>query len=131
MQIQVVTPEKKAYDGEADSILVPGKAGNFEIYKNHASILSSLVPGVLRIRNGQTDTIFNVSGGIIEFNANNAVVLAEAAETPSEIDLKRVQAAKERALERIKSRQEVDLARAQRSLSRALSRERVFEKYGA
>ncbi len=131
MQIQVLTPEKKAYDGEVDSILAPGKDGNFEIYKNHAPILSSLIPGILRIRNGQTDTLFHLSGGFLEFNANKAIVLAEAAETPSEIDLKRAKAAKERALGRIQSHQEVDVARAQRSLSRALSRERVYEKYGA
>ena len=128
MKLQILTPDKIVFDGEVESLLVPGAAGPFEILKDHAPILSSLVPGELRFRKDRAESHFNVSGGFLEFHANQAVVLAEAAETPQQIDLKRAQAAKARAEERLaQARSDVDKARAQKALARATARQRLAQ----
>ena len=131
MQLQILTPDKAVFDGEVQALLVPGAAGPFEILKDHAPILSSLVPGELRVKAEGKETYFNVSGGFLEFHANKAVVLAKAAETPAEIDLKRAFASKQRAEKRLTDpvvAAELDRPRAQRSLLRAMARQHLLEK---
>ena len=131
MKLQILTPDKAVFDGEVQGLLVPGAAGPFEILKDHAPILSSLVPGELRVKAEGKETYYNVSGGFLEFHANQAVVLAEAAETPAEIDAKRVQAARARAEKRLTdpvTAAALDRPRAQRALARALARQRLLEK---
>lgn len=131
MKLQILTPDKAVFDGEVQGLLVPGAAGPFEILKGHAPILSSLVPGELRVKAEGRETFYNVSGGFLEFHADKAVVLAEAAETPAEIDAKRVQAARERAEKRLSdpvTAAALDRPRAQRALARAIARQRLLEK---
>ena len=48
MKIQILTPEKAVFDAEAESVRVPGELGGFEVLKDHAPILSGLVPGLMR-----------------------------------------------------------------------------------
>lgn len=130
MKLQILTPDKSVFEGEVNALLVPGAAGPFEILKDHAPILSSLVSGVLQIRIGNKESLFNVSGGFLEFHQNQAVVLAEAVETPKEIDLKRVEIARQKALDMIANPAiaAVDKAQAKLALARAESRRRIAEK---
>ena len=50
MTVEILTPEKKFFSGEAESILMPGADGKFEILKDHAPLISSLKEGEIRIR---------------------------------------------------------------------------------
>ena len=128
MKLQILTPDKVVFDGEVESLLVPGAAGPFEILKDHAPILSSLVPGELRFRKDRAESHFNVSGGFLEFHANQAVVLAEAAETPQQIDMKRALAAKARAEERLLHGMDgLDKVRAHKARARAAARQRLAQ----
>ena len=81
MKLQILTPDKVAYDGEAEALLVPGKSGPFEILKGHAPILSSLVPGEVRLRKDKMEITYQVSGGFLEFHGDQAVVLVDTAES--------------------------------------------------
>jgi F-type H+-transporting ATPase subunit epsilon len=126
MKLQILTPDKIVYDGEVEALLVPGAAGPFEILKDHAPILSSLVAGELRVKKDRKEAYYAVSGGFIEFHANQATVLAEAAETPEEIDVKRVAAAKKRALDNLNN--PAERTAAQKALARARVREKISEK---
>ena len=129
MHLQILTPEKTTFDGEIDSVRVPGEAGSFEILNKHAPILASLLLGDVRIRVAGKDTHYHVAGGFIEFSHNKGVILADAAEKVGEIDLERAKAARERAEKRIRNTAHVDTLRAQKALMRALSRERFVEKF--
>ena len=129
MHLQILTPEKTSFDGEAESISAPGEAGGFEILKDHAPILSSLVPGVVRLLSSGQVHNFHVSFGFLEFSHNKGVILADAVEKPGEIDLERVRIAKEKAQKDLENREKVDINQVQKSLMRALSRERFHEKF--
>jgi len=78
MQVEIVTPDKKVYEGEADGVQLPGSLGSFEVLKNHAPIISSLNKGKVRVRSGKDTQFFEISGGIVEVLHNNVIVLAES-----------------------------------------------------
>ena len=66
MKIEIITPDKKIFDGEIKSVRVPGKKGSFQVLKDHAPIISTLENGLVRIINQENnELIFDISGGVI------------------------------------------------------------------
>lgn len=80
MNLEVITPEKTLYQGEVNSLHVPGSKGSFTILKNHAPIISTLEKGVLSIltKENKSESI-EIEGGIIEVKKNKIIVLADMA----------------------------------------------------
>tara|TARA_B100000161_G_scaffold53071_1_gene34783 strand:- start:321 stop:557 length:237 start_codon:yes stop_codon:yes gene_type:complete len=78
MTLEIITPEKELYNGIVTSVKVPGSAGEFEILNNHASIVSSLINGNIRVINDEQEELnFNIKSGVIEMQKNKIVILAE------------------------------------------------------
>lgn len=73
LQVTIVSPETTLFEGAADSVVVPGEKGQFEILKQHAPIISSLTAGIV-ICNGPTSFEQTIKGGFVEV-ANNRVSL--------------------------------------------------------
>jgi F-type H+-transporting ATPase subunit epsilon len=79
MKIEIITPDKKIYDGEIKSVRVPGKKGSFQVLKDHAPIISTLDSGSVRmIDQDNNEIIYNISGGVIEVKANKIILLADS-----------------------------------------------------
>ncbi|MEL6123353.1 MAG: ATP synthase F1 subunit epsilon [Bacteroidota bacterium] len=75
MNLVILTPEKEVYTGEVTSVKVPGTSGQFEILKDHAPIVASLVEGEVRIIDGAGERqIYQITQGFIEV-INNEVSL--------------------------------------------------------
>ena len=94
MNITVLTPDKEIFEGQINSVKVPGTQGEFQVLKNHAPIVSSLDKGVVYLvtsggefryydeESGQIKTAkepgkkisYSISGGFIEV-LNNEVSL--------------------------------------------------------
>jgi F-type H+-transporting ATPase subunit epsilon len=71
-----------------------------------------------------------VGGGFAEVTPEHVTVLADSAEKPDEIDIKRAEAARQRAIKRVRSSDEdIDMERAELALRRALTRLRVAARY--
>lgn len=80
MYLEIITPDRKIFEGEVDLVQLPGSKGAFEILKNHAPIISTLDKGTLRIQEtGGREKVFEVDGGVIENKANKIIVLIESA----------------------------------------------------
>ena len=78
MLLEIISPDKKLYSGEADLIQLPGSKGSFEILKNHAPIISTLEKGQIKIVAPDGNlTTFDIDGGVIEVKNNKIIVLAE------------------------------------------------------
>lgn len=78
MHLEIITPEKKLFEGEITLIQVPGTKGLFEILNNHAPIISTLEGGKIKIKDPEGETsFFEIQGGVIEAKSNNIIVLAE------------------------------------------------------
>lgn len=79
MKIEIITPEKKVFDGEIKSVRVPGKKGSFQVLKDHAPIVSTLENGrVILVDMDGTESIYEINGGVIEVKANKIILLADS-----------------------------------------------------
>jgi F-type H+-transporting ATPase subunit epsilon len=77
MTLEILTPDKKVFEGEVTSVTVPGTQGSFEILNNHAPIISTLEDGKLTVRNNGKQDVFYIKGGVVEMSDNKVMVLAE------------------------------------------------------
>ena len=79
MKIEIITPDKKVFEGDIKSIRVPGKKGSFQVLKDHAPIISTLENGpVIMVDQQGNETRYEISGGVIEVKANTIILLAES-----------------------------------------------------
>jgi F-type H+-transporting ATPase subunit epsilon len=81
MQIEILTPEKKLFSGDAYGIQLPGVNGSFEVLEKHAPMVSALGSGAIKIlldRKGNTAK-YTISGGFVEVLNNTVSVLLEKA----------------------------------------------------
>jgi F-type H+-transporting ATPase subunit epsilon len=79
MQLEIVTPDQKLFEGEVRHVQLPGKEGLFGILDNHAPIVSTLVKGRIKVEaNGGDIQLFEIEGGVVEMNNNKVIVLAES-----------------------------------------------------
>ena len=78
MELIVLTPEKEIFQGEINSVKVPGASGQFEILNGHAPIVSSLVTGPVRILNASGEKKeFNIEKGFVEVLNNEVSLLVQ------------------------------------------------------
>jgi len=80
MQLDILTPEKKIFSGEASLLMLPGLDGLFEILDRHAPLIAAIGQGTLKYQSDKQTTYLKVSGGFVECLNNKVVVLAEKAE---------------------------------------------------
>jgi F-type H+-transporting ATPase subunit epsilon len=130
LQLEIVTPEKLAYQGEVDSVQLPGSEGELGVLPHHAPLVSTLGRGELRLRKGGEDEFFAIVGGFLQVLPDKVVVMAETADMASEIDLERAQEARRKAEQALESGfvEGADLAAARAALQTALLRIRVAER---
>jgi F-type H+-transporting ATPase subunit epsilon len=124
IELEVVTPQRHVLDENVQSIEMPGKDGYLGILPGHAPLLTELGVGVLTYQKGAETRRLTVIGGYAEVLPDRVIVLAELSERAEEIDVARVQAARDRAqaeLARAGS-PEVDWQQASLALERALAR---------
>jgi len=128
-QLEIVTPEKKVVETAAEEVQIPGKNGYLGILPGHAPLITELAVGEVMFRENLTEQHLAVAWGFAEVLPNKVTILAETAERPSEIDVKRAREAKERAEQRLSSGDSsVDVERALDALHRAEARLDVAAK---
>lgn len=92
MFLEIVTPEASILTAEINSVTVPGIKGSFQMLKNHASLVSLLIEGVVVFNGAPTitegfedrftknkdgDWLFDIKGGTIELKNNRIIILAD------------------------------------------------------
>ena len=77
MKLEIITPEKNVFNGEADLVQLPGSDGLFEILKNHAPMIAALGKGNVKIGNNDKFEFIEINGGVVEVLNNRILVLAE------------------------------------------------------
>ncbi len=80
LQVELVTPEKMLFSGDATMVEAPGVEGDFGVLPQHSPLVSLLREGAVTIHVGSSTKIFNVTGGTAEVNEEGIVILAESAE---------------------------------------------------
>lgn len=133
IHFEIATPERVVYKEDVDGVTLPTKEGEITILPNHLPLVGVLIPGALTVRKGGQESYMAVSGGFIEVQpGNRVVVLADTAERAEELDIEAITAAQERARKLVEEKRnatEVDFAEASAGLARELARLRVARKH--
>lgn len=126
---QILTPTGVAYEGETESVKIPGQLGSFEVRRNHAPMVSLMNIGVARVTGSDNkEQLYAISGGFTEVNDNTVIIMAEAAEEQHDIDVERAKKAKARAEEELKKGpKDLTERQAELKLKRAINRIKVSE----
>lgn len=77
MNLEIITPDKTIFKGEADLIQLPGIDGFFEILNNHAPLISVLGKGIIKVKKDKSEDFYEVKAGVVEVLNNKVLVLAE------------------------------------------------------
>ena len=75
MKLEVITPEKKMFEGEVEAVRFPGVDGSFQVLKGHAPIISSLSEGKIKVDLINNDQDYKDASGLIESDATNSKVI--------------------------------------------------------
>ena len=86
LRLEIVTPEKKIYSDDVDSVVVPGSEGEMGILTDHAPLMTMLQPGELRVFKGGEELRMAIGSGFIEVSNNKVAVLTDMAVHESDID---------------------------------------------
>ncbi len=122
-KLQIITPERKFYEGEASMVELTTTEGDIGVYRNHIPMTAIVAPGILKIHEEGGVKNAALMSGFIEILPEKIVVMAEVVEWPDEIDANRAEEAKIRAERRLKEQSgKIDNARAEAALRRALIR---------
>ncbi len=130
--LTLVTPQKKIVEGAPlKEVFVPAFRGELEILPGHAPLITTLSEGVLRYKlEGAADLkSVAISWGYCEVTPEGQVnILAETAEAPGEIDLKRAEQARTESLEKLANVTFDEFEKYQRKFMRAEARIKTVQK---
>src|SRR6056297_3600337 len=124
VKLQILTPEKQFFDDKIQLVVVKGVEGTIGLMYDHEPFVTPLGIGPIKILQGNEVRHAAISQGFVQAMEDKIVILADTAEWPEEIDLKRAEEAKKRAEERLKKRHEyeIDALRAEIALKKAVTR---------
>jgi F-type H+-transporting ATPase subunit epsilon len=104
LQVKVVTAEREVLSEEAaDMVIAPGAEGVVGILPRHAPLLTTLQPGIIRVKKGGTEDSMAVGGGFLQVARAQVLILADTAERADELDSSRAEEARNRAREALTS----------------------------
>ncbi len=118
LQVSVLSPSKIVAQATTSYLQVPGINGYLGILPGHTSFVTELGVGELKIGEGNKEVYF-VAGGYLDVNNDKVTVMVDVAELLPQIDRKRAEEAKNRALQRLEQKVDIDIGRAQAALMRA------------
>src|SRR3989344_1086500 len=121
LSLTILTPQSQIFSGEADEVIAPTAGGEIGILPNHVSLVTQILPGELRVKNGGKTDFFAIMGGYLEVANNQVNVLGDYAVRAEDIEVAKAEQAKTRA-EKAKSEKvsQQDLAVINAELRRSL-----------
>ncbi len=121
--VQIITPDRIFYEGDATMIEFNTEAGEIGVYPKHIPLTTVISPGVVTIHEESGEKKAAVHAGFAEILPDQVSIMAEIAEWAEEIDLNRAEEAKKRAEERLSQKtQDTDMDRAELALKKAVVR---------
>jgi F-type H+-transporting ATPase subunit epsilon len=77
MHLEIITPDKKVFEGEVSIVSFPGSDGSFQVMNNHAPLVSLLGPGPVEYKTKENRQEIRITGGVVEVLKNKVIVLAD------------------------------------------------------
>lgn len=130
---EVATPERVVYKDTVDSLTLPTREGEITVLPQHIPLVSVLVPGAITVRKGKDESYMAVSGGFIEVQpGNRVVVLADTAERAEELTVEAIEKARAEAQHVLAEKRTADVESftlAAAALERELARLKVVRRH--
>jgi len=124
--LEIITPERVFFRGDAESVIFPTADGYMSIQKMHEPMVALVTVGDMRICVDGVWKQCTTSEGFVEVRPDETIIFSQAVEWPDEIDVRRAQEAKERAEERLRQTQSYqEYMQNQIALARAMVRLRA------
>ena len=121
--LEIVTPENVFYSGNADKVVVRTAVGDICVLKNHEPYVAPLSIGKMKVVHNNKDRYAVLSQGYIKVDKEKLTILTDTAEWADQIDIKRAEAARDRAKKRLEEKQDgIDFIRAEIALKKAIQR---------
>lgn len=73
LDVKVLTPQRLVFQGKAETLILPGERGVFEIQPHHKRLLSRLIQGKMFI----DQTKVEIKRGVVKVGLNDVVIIAE------------------------------------------------------
>jgi len=126
-KVEIATVERLVFSDEVTSLILPAYNGYMGVWAGHAPMAVALQPGAIQVTEASGEkSFFAVSGGFARVGGDSVAVMGDAAERADDIDTDRAAAARDRALQRLRSHEAgIDIERARAALLRALTRLKV------
>ena len=130
MHCNVVSAEKKLFDGRVELVVASGIMGELGILPGHTPLLTELKPGTVKVKkqNGEEELIY-VSSGCLEVQPGTVTVLADSAERAANLDeaaAKEAMEAAQRAMDDKSS--EMEFAQAAAMLAQAAAQLQTIQQ---
>ena len=77
MYLEILTPEKKVFEGDVTIATFPGADGSFQIMDNHAPLISLLKEGAVEYKSKEGSKNVSITGGVVEVLNNKIILLAD------------------------------------------------------
>ena len=77
MHLEILTPEKKIFEGDVSLVTFPGADGSFQVMDNHAPLISLLKEGAVEYKGKDGAKNIMVTGGVVEVLKNKVILLAD------------------------------------------------------
>jgi F-type H+-transporting ATPase subunit epsilon len=78
MHLEILTPEKKVFEGDVIIATFPGADGSFQIMDNHAPLISLLKEGLVEYKSKEATQQVSITGGVVEVLNNKIILLADS-----------------------------------------------------
>jgi F-type H+-transporting ATPase subunit epsilon len=108
LKVEIVTPEKKVFSDEVDTIVIPGMEGEFKMIASHTPVVTIITPGELSYTKGTETTSLAIGEGFIETSGDTVCIVVDTALGESEIDENAVEEALKRAQDALADTSEDD-----------------------
>ena len=133
IRVHIVSQEASVYSGVAQMVIASGILGDLGIAPHHAPLLTVLKPGPVRIIQSDTEEeIIYVSGGILEVQPTQIIILADVVVRGADLDEAAVENARKLAEEKLSGRHgEIDYSMARAELARAVGLLRTLREIRA
>jgi len=77
MLLEILTPEKKVFEGEVNIATFPGADGSFQVLDDHAPLISLLKEGTVEYKMKEGAKTVFITGGVVEVLKNKVILLAD------------------------------------------------------
>jgi len=77
MHLEILTPEKKVFEGDVTVVTFPGSDGSFQVLDHHAPLISLLKDGNVEYKSKEINETVHITGGVVEVLKNKVILLAD------------------------------------------------------